>query len=154
MRKLFVLAVAILCGCGKMGTGTGNPAKPSGVLGPGYGPNENTRQILEAVCRKIESCNSNADQAACLQAVNTLTGFAPKLGVKITPAPSGLALQYMEGSGQIDANLAATINCLKQLDGLACSSPEVQSAYDPNNPDPFSGTPGVLDPSCTKVFDP
>jgi alpha-tubulin suppressor-like RCC1 family protein len=128
-------------------TSVGNPKNPAPVA----------TDLMASLCGTVSRCHSNANYSKCQSAVMTL-GINRQLGLPASGYPTYSSIVDAERRGVLIGNQNSANVCSLTIDGLACSSPEVQGAYDPAAPNSFSGVAQMIpiqaSSLCTQVFAP
>jgi hypothetical protein len=156
MRPVIFVFAFFLAACSPPnGTGTGNPIMPTNGSAPdpttGF-PGVVSGEIFDQICSLISACNPSVSNDTCLEGIAPLTGFAPNLGIQLSPPPSAFSISQLEALDQITANPTVAEECTTKLKALTCTDSAVKSAYNPSAAAPFAGTVGLLDPVCAGVF--
>src|SRR5262249_51705706 len=111
-----------------------------------------SNQLLMAVCGVISRCNSQVTFDQCQGELQTVTGFAPPLGLSPSYGTFSSIVQG-EQSGTLVGSSFSGDSCYQSINNLSCASPVVQSAYDPSLSQPFQGASSLLNgQSCGDVF--
>lgn len=147
MNRLLVYGLVLFnLACQSAGTGTGNPLQNSA-------DSVKSADLTGAICRKLTACHTGLQPGVCYNSVFSHTGLPAAFGLT-----SGYAnlneVHQAETAKILVADTAAYNACVVSIQDLACSAPEVQSAYQPMAADPWSNLPPMIPAVCAQVYPP
>ena len=125
------------------GTVTGNPLTPTNA----------SSEILFAICSVLDRCQAQVPFNTCMTGVAATDGIGVTLGLPAGAYDPYSSIETAEANGKLAANLTNTNTCIDTINNLSCTNPNVLNAYNPANPNPFAGVPGMVPTqSCGQVF--
>ncbi|MGZ3806233.1 MAG: hypothetical protein ACXVB4_18610 [Pseudobdellovibrionaceae bacterium] len=113
-----------------------------------------SEKVIGSVCRLITRCNTQLNFEKCENDLWDTVGIASKLGISTLSGQPFSSFIQMESQGEIYGNITALTTCNQNLEALACNDPLVQSAYDPNQAQAYTGVPNLFSTnggSCPNV---
>ena len=136
------------------GTSSYNFTKVNGTIAPNpMAPTQSSAELLFTVCSVINRCNPQVTYEACeagvlTDPINSQIGAPPSY-------PTFSSVMQAEQSGILFGSQSATNACASTINGLSCSNPNVQNAYNSSSPTPFAGASGMIPTAtCNQVFAP
>lgn len=156
-------------GCGNyksligLGTSTGNPMgssdpnkDPAGVpSGQPASASTYTGTLISTLASRLADCHSGTSAQDLTSQLLKTTGYAPLLGLPDGNNSSLGQLQEAEQGLIISAQAESALNCIKAINTMPCSDPNMIQAYDATSTSgALSRSSGIVSsiPACSSFY--
>jgi hypothetical protein len=110
-------------------------------------------KVLAGICNLIPRCHTQVSISQCELGILATGGFESTLGLPSASFKTFKDIIAAENSGSISGTAEEAQACGSEIANLSCASPEVQSAYDPSQTNPFVAAPAVVPTSaCGNIY--